>query len=131
MADYKLNHTGEEVDSAIDKANTADSNWSTLMANLGIGRWANQAFLDYYWESSHTFYDNLLPYYGNDGGCSLIRFMANSSWNNESDITFGNDFRQYTNIDQGVDLSYGFYGLKNVKKLYLGNCQLKGCYSML
>ena len=69
MADYKLNHTGAEVDSAIDKANTADSNWSLLMANLGIGRWANQTLFNS--ATSNYILDVLIPYYS-----AMDRYIA-------------------------------------------------------
>ena len=62
----------EELKRDIDKkANTTDldtlkssvnSNWSTLMANLGIGRWANQTlYTQYGW--TNVIYDDLMPYY--------------------------------------------------------------------
>ena len=62
MADYKSTHTGEQIDTAIDNAN---SNWSTLMANLGIGRWANQTFVRDWWGADNIFYDSMLPLYTN------------------------------------------------------------------
>ena len=65
MADYKSTHTGAEIDAGIDKAVTAESNWSLLMANLGIGRWANQTFVRDWWGADNIFYDSMLPLYTN------------------------------------------------------------------
>ena len=65
MADYKSTHTGEQIDTAIDNAN---SNWSLLMNNLGIGRWRNQDFFTDY-ESSNSIYDSMLPQYYNYSYC--------------------------------------------------------------
>ena len=42
---------------------SVDSNWSTLMANLGIGRWANQTFVRDWWGADNVFYDSMLPLY--------------------------------------------------------------------
>ena len=42
-----------------------DSNWSLLMANLGVGRWANQTFLSGSWVSEGQVYDNLSSQYTN------------------------------------------------------------------
>ena len=63
------------LQSNIDKkANTTDldtlkssvnTNWSTLMANLGIGRWANQTFVRDWWGANNIFYDSMLPLYTN------------------------------------------------------------------
>lgn len=72
MADYKLKHTGAEVDSAIDNVN---SNWSTLMANLGIGRWAGQRFYRWYnTTNTYTLFDALSTQYN-----SLIRCFSKIS----------------------------------------------------
>ena len=85
MADYKSTHTGEEIDAGIDKAVTAESNWSLLMANLGIGRWANQTlYIQYNWTT--TIYDDLMPQY-----TSYARTFANSefkSFEGGSGLTF-------------------------------------------
>ena len=42
-----------------------NSNWSLLMANLGIGRWANQTFVREWWGANNIFYDSMLPLYTN------------------------------------------------------------------
>ena len=73
MADYKSTHTGAEIDAGIDKAVTADSNWSLLMANLGIGRWANQILYTYY--SGLNISDNMADKYTN-----LHRYISNTSF---------------------------------------------------
>ena len=114
MADYKLNHTGAEVDSAIDKANTADSNWSLLMANLGIGRWANQDM--YSFSKTNTIVDDLFPYYT----------MANRMFANGSFRYFSNNELIDGNITvnfQGMqaDCSYLFQNYQNTGILNLSN----------
>ena len=73
MADYKSTHTGAEIDAGIDKAVTADTNWSLLMANLGIGRWANQTFVSLW--SGSTISDNLLGSYTN-----VSRYIQNAQY---------------------------------------------------
>ena len=117
MADYKSTHTGAEIDAGIDKAVTAESNWSLLMTNLGIGRWANQAFYDFAFSSTSYFYDNLMPYYTN-----FSRFMANSYWvyrengtEYRANMVFDSDFP-----NTYCDFSYAFYGIK-MKSIELPN----------
>ena len=95
MADYKLKHTGAEVDSAIDNVN---SNWATLMANLGIGRWANQTFCDFPWGGSGNFYDALAPYY-----TSYVGMFSYSKFNSSDDIILNNDYTS------GGNATYMFY----------------------
>ena len=78
MADYKSTHTGEEIDAGIDKAVTAESNWSTLMANLGVGRWANQQ-LNGNWGDG-IIIDDLIPYYTNmNKYCAGATFVGNNA----------------------------------------------------
>ena len=89
------------------KANTTDldtlkssvnSNWSTLMANLGIGRWSNQTFCDFPWGGTGKFYDNLAPYY-----TSYVRMFAYSKFNTSEDIILQNDYTS------GGSATYMFY----------------------
>ena len=94
-----------------------DTNWSTLMANLGIGRWANQAFYDFIFSSTSYFYDKLMPYYTN-----FSRFMANSYWvyrengtEYRANMVFDSDFP-----NTYCDFSYAFYGIK-MKSIELPN----------
>lgn len=42
-----------------------DTNWNLLMANLGVGRWANQYLYSFEWSKNVTFYDALLSKYTN------------------------------------------------------------------
>ena len=144
MADYKLKHTGSEVDSAIDKV---DSNWSTLMSNLGIGRWRNATFRNNSWVTTNTIYDNMAKYYSD---CSYL-FSA-LSWVDQSgcdrngyDIHFSNPnnfFRKehtsYQNAFASMqstgaiymptfygDLSFGFSGSLFSKVLIEDGCTCK------
>ena len=116
MADYKSTHTGEQIDTAIDNAN---SNWSALMANLGIGRWRNATFRTWSWDSTNTIYDNLAKYYSN---CSYL--FAGLSWVDQNggervwaDIHFHdptNFFRKdYTNYVNA------FASMKSAAAIYL------------
>ena len=144
MADYKSTHTGEQIDTAIDNAN---SNWSLLMANLGIGRWRNATFRAWSWDSTNTIYDSLAKYYSN---CSYL--FAGLSWasqsgdnRNSNDIHFKNptDFfrKEYTNYvnafasmqSTGViylptlygDLAFGFSSSLFSKVLIEDGCTCK------
>ena len=84
MADYKSTHTGEQIDTAIDNAN---SNWSLLMANLGVGRWANQTFINLENDNSNI-YDSLAQYYTNYlRTFQNVSFIYAESWGHLSDIT--------------------------------------------
>lgn len=77
MADYKSTHTGEQIDTAIDNAN---SNWSLLMDNLGIGRWRNQSLV--WFEGEQTYlYDNLFPYF------TLLNYYGLGCYPKESNVT--------------------------------------------
>ena len=118
MADYKSTHTGAEIDAGIDKAVTAESNWSLLMANLGIGRWRNATFRTYSWLSTNTIYDNLAKYYSN---CSYM--FSGLSWvdqtggnRNGYDIHFNNptnffrkEFTYYTNAFASMQSTGAIY----------------------
>ena len=107
MADYKSTHTGAEIDAGIDKAVTADTNWKTLMANLGIGRWANQNFENLVWLSSPNIYDSLLPYYTNYTRC-FARVTYEGLSSNTSTMEVQNDMHSgNTGID--ANLSFMFY----------------------
>ena len=110
MADYKLKHTGSEVDSAIDNVN---SNWSTLMANIGIGRWSNQTFCDFPWGGSGNFYDNLAPYY-----TSYVSMFAYSKFNTSEDIFLQNDYTS------GGNATYMFYACPSKGTLKFKNINL-------
>ena len=84
MADYKSTHTGEQIDTAIDNAN---SNWSLLMANLGVGRWANHTLERFDYLSDTNFSDGMAKYFTN-----YARYLAYSTWNyTPSSVTFSND----------------------------------------
>ena len=119
MADYKSTHTGAEIDAGIDKAVTAESNWSLLMANLGIGRWANQTFYNFAWETP-VIYDSVLKDYTNYARC-----FAHLSYNNFNGglqtkaITFNKDtyFTFGTSQYHVVNASLCFYDLKNASSL--------------
>ena len=123
MAEYKLKHTGAEVDSAIDKV---DSNWSTLMANLGIGRWAGQYF---HAHQGTTFTDPLGPYYTN-----LLRFAEGVRWlnnewsipttpySNELDITLGFDINPTKK--EKIEASWAFNGF------HCSTLTLKNAYNL-
>ena len=121
MADYKLKHTGAEVDSAIDNVN---SNWSTLMANLGIGRWANQTFFSVVWASTpegyyNRFYDDMADYY-----TKTIRMFAYSTWeNNNQPMILTND---YTNQGKGVESAERmFRSFKATEEIQLSNMLIR------
>ena len=124
MADYKLKHTGSEVDSAIDKV---DSNWSTLMANLGAGRWSNQTFYAVIWASTpegyyNRFYDDLADYY-----TKTIRMFAYSTWsdNNNQPMILEND---YTNQGNGIESAERmFSSFKATEEIQLSNMLIKKC----
>ena len=110
MADYKLNHTGAEVDSAIDKV---DSNWSTLMANLGVGRWANQTLVNYYWSSEPTIIDTLINDY-----TSHVRYCAFTTFIGSDGIPYsGKNIRIYPNLSSSktgtTSWDYAFYKYQN------------------
>ena len=110
MADYKSTHTGEQIDTAIDNAN---SNWSLLMANLGIGRWANQEFKLFAWKTNtRIIYDDLLPYYSD-----YTRMFQ--SWNYTgatTDIYFDKDFAPNKNMN------FLFLNAQATGTIYLPNC---------
>ena len=108
MADYKSTHTGAEIDAGIDKAVTAESNWSLLMANLGVGRWANQKFITL-WDTPTNFYDNLSTQY-----TSLIRMFQNTDFS-VYDNCIMPDFR-----NQATDAIYFMHSAKG-KKITFGN----------
>ena len=88
------------------KANTTDldtlkssvnSNWSTLMANLGIGRWSGQHL--YAFGTNPVIYDNLAPSY-----TTYQRYLANASF--DGNVIFNQDFNtSYCNY------RYAFYNM--------------------
>ena len=125
MADYKSTHTGAEIDAGIDKATTAESNWSLLMANLGIGRWAGQYFHSH---RGTTFTDAFGPYYTN-----IMRFAEGTRWinnevtipttptSNELDITLGFDINVANTKEINADWAFNGFHCKTLtlKNAYL------------
>ena len=116
MADYKSTHTGEQIDTAIDNAN---SNWSLLMANLGIGRWRDTSFRAWAWESTNTIYDDMAKYYSN---CSYL--FSGLSWVNQNGGTRkGNDihFNNPTNFFRKEYTCYknAFASMQSMGAIYL------------
>ena len=96
-----------------------DSNWDSLMANLGIGRYSNQIFNVYNWlTDKNEFYDNLAPYYTN-----CTRYLANSKFNYNYPTYMMND---YTN---NINASYMFWNYE-CSELYLSNMKISSSYSM-
>lgn len=68
------------------------SHWSTLMNNLGIGRWRDSTFRTYSWKDKNVIYDSLAKYYTN---CDYL--FSNISWvdqngydRNDQDVYFDN-----------------------------------------
>ena len=118
MADYKSTHTGAEIDAGIDKANTSDSNWSLLMANLGIGRWANQTFVGlegWVEPTEHSiFYDDMAKYFTN-----FTRYWAYGTFDTERNIDFNDDMATSTN--SGGNFQYCFFNCPQEVELYLPN----------
>ena len=116
MADYKSTHTGEQIDTAIDNAN---SNWSLLMANLGIGRW----------RQTHLFggvmYDDLAKYYTN-----INYYLAHSGFYGPlDDILLGGEihFNNPTDFfNKDVVGERCFVGMQNTGTFYLPTCTLRG-----
>ena len=96
-----------------------DSNWDSLMANLGIGRHSNQIFNVYSWlTDKNEFRDNLAPYYTN-----CTRYLANSKFNYNYPTYMMND---YTN---NINASYMFWNYE-CSELYLSNMKISSSYSM-
>ena len=111
MADYKSTHTGEQIDTAIDNAN---SNWSTLMANLGIGRWANQTFVSTgTWGTSGEFYDSLSEEYTN-----LSRYLAYSKFAYSENMILKQDYNTKNAWNATNSM---FFGLQSTGTLELRN----------
>ena len=124
MADYKSTHTGEQIDTAIDNAN---SNWNLLMANLGIGRWANQIFVRDWWGADNVFYDSMLPLYTNVA--RTFASIKGFDFDNSKPIYVSHDFNASINemrytfawcelknelllpaVSQAIQTQYCFYG---------------------
>ena len=116
MADYKSTHTGAEIDAGIDKAVTADTNWNLLMANLGIGRWANQTFITFWSDKQHIFEDDLSDKYSN-----ITRHWAYSTWGDLDWVLNG----KYTNNGQGITGYYAFQNTGIKGTLYLNTMLFK------
>ena len=120
MADYKSTHTGAEIDAGIDKAVTADTNWNLLMANLGIGRWANQTFKVWSWDATAYFYDSLSNSY-----TDLSRYLAYSKFDiTDKDITMSNDYTR------GVSCQFMFYNFDCSASLFLSNMVIGSSFGM-
>ena len=78
-----------------------DTNWDLLMANLGIGRWANQTFYGLHWDSTSShFYDEIMPYY-----TSYARFMCGSEWRSRDTDT---KYNAPMTFDKDFNLNAGF-----------------------
>ena len=90
-----------------------DSNWSLLMANLGVGRWSNQTICDFPWGGSGNFYDSLAPYY-----TSYVRMFSYSKFNSSEDIILQNDYTS------GGNATYMFYACPAKGTLKFKNIKL-------
>ena len=114
MADYKSTHTGAEIDAGIDKAVTADTNWNLLMANLGVGRWANQDM--YSFSKTNAILDNLFPYY-----TTANRMFANGSFRDFSNNTLIDGTITVDFKGMQANCSYLFHNYQNTGVLNLSN----------
>ena len=121
MADYKSTHTGAEIDAGIDKAVTAETNWKLLMANLGIGRWANQTLTGTWGDG--VIIDNLIPYYTN-----MNRYCANATFkNNGSNIIL--DLKNKT-LNSNTLMFWNFNCAQANKNVVLKNATLSNLYHL-
>ena len=102
-----------------------DSNWSTLMANLGIGRWANQTFLSGSWVSEGQVADNLSSQYTNVSRyCYGTKYLQ--LFNNTDILTwYLPDFSTKAITANGM-----FYDC-NMETLVLGNLQISNPYAFI
>ena len=104
-----------------------DTNWNLLMANLGVGRWANQTFVRDWWGADNIFYDSMLPFYTN-----VTRTFANIKgfdFDSSKPVYVSHDFNasinemRYTfawselnkelllpSVSQAIRMHYTFYG---------------------
>ena len=110
MADYKSTHTGAEIDAGIDKAVTAETNWSLLMANLGIGRWANQTIVGDWTTSSTAFSDSLASCYTN-----ISRMFAYSTF------LLSGDTYHFPAFPLVSYAEHTFRGISGIKNIVLGS----------
>ena len=110
MADYKSTHTGEQIDTAIDNAN---SNWSLLMANLGIGRWRSISMVYPSYENSKIIYDDLAKYYSNVYYIFSFSEIVNENGgqDNWKNIIFSNPTTFFG--DRTLSFNYSFCSFKN------------------
>ena len=90
-----------------------DSNWNLLMANLGIGRWANQTLVSFYWSSEPTVIDELINNY-----TSHIRYCAFTSFiGSNGSMYTGKNIRILPNLNSSktgtTSWDYAFYNFQN------------------
>ncbi len=100
----RLTYNGEEI------ALLKDFNriqWDTLMANLGVGRWANQTLIDFDWITEKTIYDDLAPYY-----TSCVRYLA---YANFGTIVRFNNPKNFFNSNKLINYNFmlAYFGLNN------------------